>query len=116
MMKFKVLRPELFIPETDLLGKYNLWENTAMSPIHICHLKDFGTEKDKEFLTNNTFWAGFNTRFHTLRISCYSFGGMCGFEFTRDNLKDEDLSGIDRECIEYTYKFIDDLKENGVIE
>ena len=115
-MNFKVLRPELFIPETDLLGKYNLWENTAMSPIHICHLKDFGTEKDKEFLTKNTLWAGFNTRFHTLRISCYSFGGMCGLEFTRDTLKDEDLSGIDRECIEYTYKFIDDLKENGVIE
>lgn len=115
-MKFKVLKPELFIPDTILLDKYYLWENTAMKPIHICHLKDFGTEKDKEFMTNNSFWAGFDTENHVLKIKCYSYGGMCGFEFTRDTLKNEDLSDVDREYIEYTYKFIDDLKENGVIE
>ena len=39
-----------------------------------------------------------------------------GFEFTRETLKLEDLPDLDKECIEYTYKFIDDLKENGVIE
>lgn len=116
MMKFKVLKPESFIPDTKLLGKYNLWKNTAMKPTHICHSEGFGDKDDMFFGTDNSFWAGFNTETKELEIECLAYGGMCGFEFTRETLKLEDLPDLDKECIEYTYKFIDDLKENGVIE
>lgn len=114
-MKFKVLKPELFIPDTNLLDEYNLWKNENMKPTHICHSKGFGDKDDMFFGTDNTFWTGFNTETKELEIHCTSYGGMCGFEFTRETLKLEGLPDLDRECIEYTYRFIDDLKENGVI-
>lgn len=114
-MIYKVLKPELFIADTKLLGKYKLWENRALNPTHICHSKTFGTKEDVYFGTENSFWCGFNTKNYELRIECSSFGGMCGFEFTREHLENPDLSKIDRDCMEYTFKFIDDLKENGVI-
>lgn len=114
-MIYKILKPELFIPETKLLGKYKLWENKAMNPTHICHSKAFGTKEDFEYMSYNSFWCGFNVGNHELRIECISDGGMCGFEFTKDDLKEPDLSKIDRDCMEYTFKFIEDLKENGVI-
>lgn len=115
-MIYKVLKPELFIAETKLLGKYELWENNAMNPTHICHNKTFGTKEDFEYMSFNSFWCGFNTENHEIRIECSSYGGMCGFEFTKDDLKEPDLSKIDRDCMKYTFIFIDDLKENGVIE
>lgn len=34
---------------------------------------------------------------------------------TFEDLKNPDLSKIDRDCMDYYFKFIDDLKENGVI-
>ncbi|MDU5912856.1 MAG: hypothetical protein E6Z21_01030 [Anaerococcus vaginalis] len=114
-MIYKVLKPELFIAETKLLGKYELWENTAMSPTHICHSKTFGSKEDIYFGCENSFWSGFNIENHEIRIECSSYGGMCGFDFTIDDLKEPNLSKNDRDCMEYTFKFIDDLKENGVI-
>lgn len=114
-MKYKVLKPELFIKDTKLLDKYFLWENNAMTPRHICHLKSFGSKDDIEFGTSNSFWAGFNTKTNILKIKCSSYGDMCNFNFTREDLKRNDLSKIDRECIEYTFKFIDNLKEKGII-
>lgn len=114
-MIYKVLKPELFIPETKLLGKYKLWENNATNPTHICHSKTFGTKEDFEYMSYNSFWCGFNTENHEIRIECSSDGGMCGFEFTKDDLKEPDLPKNDRDCMEYTFIFIDDLKENGVI-
>lgn len=115
-MIYKVLKSELFIADTKLLGKYKLWENKALNPTHICHSKAFGTKEDIEYATSNHFWCGFNVENHELRIECSSYGGMCGFEFTRDTLKEEVLSDIDRDCIEYTFSFIDNLKKEGVIE
>lgn len=114
-MIYKVLKPELFIADTKLLGKYDLWENNALNPTHICHIKSFGSKKDVEFGMNNHFWMGFNTEDNTLKTQCDSYGGMCGFEFTKEDLKIKGLSKNDRDCMEYTFKFIDDLKENGVI-
>lgn len=114
-MIYKVLKSELFIAETKLLGKYKLWENKAMSPTYICHIKNFGTKDDMDYMSYNTFWAGFNTENKELETKCSSYGGMCGFEFTKDTLKEEGLSKIDRDCIEYTFKFINTLKEKGII-
>lgn len=115
-MIYKVLKPKLFIADTKLLGKYKLWENRALNPTHICHSKTFGSEDDIYFGCENSFWCGFNTKSYELRIECSSYGGMCGFEFTREHLDNKDLSKIDRDCMEYYFNFIDDLKENGVIE
>lgn len=61
-MIYKVLKPELFIADTKLLGKYKLWENRALNPTHICHSKTFGTKEDVYFGTENSFWCGFNTK------------------------------------------------------
>lgn len=114
-MEYKVLKPELFIENTKLLNKYLLWENNALTPRHICHSKSFGSKDDIEFGTSNSFWAGFNTEDNTLRIKCSSYGDMCSFNFTRKDLKKLDLLKIDKECMEYTFEFIDNLKEKGII-
>lgn len=114
-MKFKVLKPELFVDDTKLLNKYFLWENNALTPRHICHLKDFGSKDDIKYGTSNSFWAGFNPETNILRIECSSYGDMCNFNFVREDLKRSDLSKIDKECIEYTFDFIDDLKKNKII-
>lgn len=115
-MEYKVLKPELFIAETLLLDKYKLWNNDAYSPALICHSNVFGSKDDIFFGSENSLWFGFDAETNKLTVKCSSYGGMCGFEFTRDTLKEEGLSDIDRECIEYTYRLIDDLKEEGVIE
>lgn len=115
-MQYKVIKPELFVDDTKLLDKYYLWENNAMTPKHICHMKSFGTNDDRKFGTDNTCWFGFNTLTNTLKIKCDSYGGMCDFNFTRKDLKRLDLSKIDKECIEYTYELIDTLIKNGIIE
>lgn len=115
-MIYKVLKPELFIAETKLLGKYELWENTAMSPTHICHSKTFGSKEDIYFGCENSFWSGFNIENHEIRIECSSYGGMCGFEFTREHLENPDLSKIDRDCMEYYFNFIDELLKEKIIK
>lgn len=115
-MKCKVLKPELFIKDTELLGKYKLWEINSMNPINIIHSKGFGTKDDFKYMSYNSFWCGFDTKNHELRIECSSYGGMCGFEFDRKDLENPNLSKIDRDCMEYYFKFIDDLKANGIIE
>lgn len=114
-MIYKVLKPELLKKNRKLLGKYKLWENRAMNPTYIYHSKMFGSDKDIFFGIENNFWCGFNVENHELRIECSSYGGMCGFEFDRKDLENPDLSRIDRDCMEYYFKFIDDLKEDGVI-
>lgn len=114
-MIYKVLKPELFKKDTKLLGKYSLWENKAMTPTHICHLRSFGSKADFDFRTDCSFWMGFNTKENILKIQCDFYGGTCEFEFTKDDLKRLDLYTNERNCIEYYFNFIDDLKENGVI-
>lgn len=115
-MKYNVLKPELFKKDTKLLGKYDLWENKAMTPTHICHLKSFGTKDDKKYGTDNHFWMGFNAKNHTLEIKCDSYGGMCNFSFTKDDLKYKVLSRNDYECIKYTFELIDELIKEKIIE
>ena len=115
-MIYKVLKPELFKAYTKLLGKYKLWENNPMNPTHIWHYKTFGTKEDVYFGTENSFWCGFNTKNCELRIECSSFGGMCGFEFTREHLENPDLSKIDRDCMEYYFNFIDELLKEKIIK
>lgn len=114
-MIYKVLKPELFKAYTKLLGKYKLWENKPINPTYIWHFKTFGTKEDFEYRSYNSFWCGFNTKNYELRIEFNSYSGMCGFEFDRKDLENPNLSKIDRDCMEYYFNFIDDLKENGVI-
>ena len=115
-MIYKVLKPKLFVADTKLLGKYKLWENNAMNPTHICHSKTFGTKEDFEYMSYNSFWCGFNTKNYELRIECSSYGGMCGFEFTREHLENPVLSKIDRDCMEYYFNFIDELLKEKIIK
>lgn len=114
-MIYKVLKPELFKKNKKLLGKYYLWENGTMKPTHIYHFKTFGSEEDMFFRVENKFWCEFNIKNNELRIKCSSFGGDREFEFDRKDLENPDLSKKDRACMEYYFKFIDDLKENGII-
>lgn len=114
-MIYRVLKPELFVADTKLLRKYDLLEDKIMNPAHICHSKTFGSKEDIYYCADNKFWCGFNVENHELRIECRSFGGKRRFEFDRSDLENSDLSEIDRECIEYTFNFIHDLKKNGVI-
>ena len=113
---YKVLKPELFEVGTKLLGKYDLWLNTAMKQPHICFSKSFGTEEDYEFCTNNSMWCGFNPKTNKLNLNCSSYGGMCSFVFDETHLKDKNIQGIDHECIKFTINFIKELRDERIIE
>lgn len=114
--KYKVLKPELFKDGEVLLDKYNLWKNAAMQPTHLCFIKSFGTKDDLRYGTINCTWFGFNPEANELKLHCTSYGGMCGFTFNEEDLNDEDLLDIDRECMEFTINLIKELKDNGIIE
>lgn len=116
--KYKVLKPEFFKEDETLLDKYLLWENTAMAPTHICFVKSFGTKDDITFGTSNTTWFGFNPETNELKLHCTSYGDMCGFVFSEEDLKRTDLSlsKNDIECMEFTIHLIKELKNNGIIE
>lgn len=116
--KYKVLKPELFQDGEVLLDKYPLWENNAMTPTHLCFIKGFGTKEDNRYGTSNTTWFGFNPKTNELRLHCTSYGGMCGFKFSEEDLKRKDLSlsKNDIDCMEFTIKLIKILQEQGIIE
>lgn len=116
--KYKVLNPELFQDGEVLLDKYPLWKNMAMHPHCLCFVKDFGTKDDIVFGTSNTTWFGFNPETNELKLHCTSYGGMCGFVFSEEDLKRKDLSlsKNDIDCMEFTIKLIKNLQEQGIIE
>lgn len=116
--KYKVLKPELFQDGEVLLDKYPLWKNMAMHPHCLCFVKDFGTKDDITYGTSNTTWFGFNPETNELRLHCTSYGGMCGFKFSEEDLKRKDLSlsKNDIDCMEFTIKLIKNLQEQGIIE
>lgn len=115
---YKVLKPELFKEGEVLIDKYPLWKNTAMTPIHLCFIKSFGTKDDIKYGTSNTIWFGFNPKTNELKLHCTSCGGMCGFVFSEEDLKIKDLtlSKTDIECMKFTIKLIKNLQEQGIIE
>lgn len=116
--KYKVLKPELFKDGEVLLDKYPLWLNTAIYPYQICFVKDFGDKDDIIYATFNTTWFGFEPKTNELRLHCTSFGGLCGFVFSEEDLtrKDLTLSKNDIECMEFTINMIKNLQEQGIIE
>lgn len=112
---YKVLKPELFIPNIKLLGKYQLWRNTAVTPNLICFLKDFHSYDDDGFEHENSVWFGFNPLKNTLELDCSSMGGMCGLVFSEDTA-DKEKNPLNEECMNFTIKLIKNLIDNGVIE
>lgn len=114
--KYKVLKPELFKDGEVLLDKYPLWKNTSIYPYRICFVKDFGDKDDIIYATFNTTWFGFELETNELKLHCTSLGGLCGFVFSEEDLNDEDLLDIDKECMEFTINLIKELKDNGIIE
>lgn len=113
--KYEVLKPELFIPGTKLLGKYQLWRNTAVTPNLICFRKDFHSYDSDGFDHGNDVWFGFNPEENTLELRCSSYGGMCGFVFSEEDLKDKHTD-LDRQCMGFTINMIKELIEEGVIK
>lgn len=116
--KYKVLKPELFQDGEVLLDKYPLWNNKSMHPHCLCFVKDFGTKDDITYGTSNTTWFGFNPETNELNLHCTSYGGMCGFVFSEEDLKRKDLSlsKNDIDCMEFTIKLIKNLQEQGIVE
>ncbi len=114
---YKVLKPELFKEGESLLDKYPLfWTNTAMTPTHLCFIKTFGSKDDVLFGTYNSTWLGFNPEANELKLHCTSYGGMAGFVFTEESLKDKDLNNTDKHCIGFTLNLLRELEQEGVIE
>lgn len=114
---FKVLKPELFNEGEALLNKYPLfWTNTAMTPTHLCFIKSFGSKDDMRFGTFNSTWFGFNPETNELKLHCTSYGGLAGFVFTEESLKNKDLNNNDKQCIGFTLNLLKELEQEGVIE
>lgn len=112
---YKVLKPELFVPETKLLGKYKLWKNTAVTPNIVCFLKDFHSYDSNGYECGNSVWFGFDPTNNTLELDCSSMGGMCGLVFAEDDAKTE-KNPLDKECMNFTIKLVKNLIDNGIIE
>jgi hypothetical protein len=114
---YKVLKPELFNEGEALLDKYPLfWTNTAMTPTHLCFIKSFGSKDDMRFGTYNSTWFGFNPETNELKLHCTSYGGLAGFVFTEESLKNKDLNNNDKQCIGFTLNLLRDLEQEGVIK
>lgn len=115
---YKVLKPEIFKEGEKLLGKYQLWKNTAVTPTRLCFIKSFGTIDDRKYGTSNTTWFGFNPKTNELSLHCTSCGDMTGFIFSEKDLQHKDLtlSENDIDCMEFTIKMIKELQEQGIIE
>ena len=114
---YKVLKPELFNEGEALLDKYPLfWTNTAMTPTHLCFIKSFGSKDDMTFGTYNSTWFGFNPETNELKLHCTSYGGLAGFVFTEESLKNKDLNNNDKQCIGFTLNLLRDLEQEGVIK
>lgn len=112
---YKVLKPELFTPGANLLGKYHLWLNTAVTPNLICFRKDFHSYDSDGFDHENDVWFGFNPVKNTLELDCSSMGGICGLVFTEDGANKE-KNPLDKECMNFTIELVKNLIDNGVIE
>lgn len=113
---FKVLKPELFKAEEKLLGKYELYINNALEKGTLCFYKSFGTKEAFEYGSYNSMCMAYFPEKQRLNLHCSSYGGMCGFTFDEEELKNKNLPCYDRECMEFTINFIKELINNGVIE
>lgn len=113
---FDVLKPELLKAGEKLLGKYELYNNNALEKGTLRFCKSFGTKEAFEYGSYNSMYMTYFTKTRKLNLHCSSYGGMCGFTFDEDDLKDKNLPKSDRECIEFTINFIKELIKNGVIE
>lgn len=112
---YKVLKPELFVPGTKLLGEYQLWKNNAVTPNLVCFREDFHSYDSNGYDHGSCVWFGFNPIKNTLELDCSSMGGMCGLVFTEYDAKKEN-NPFDKECMNFTIKLVKDLIDNGIIE
>lgn len=113
---FKVLKPELFKAGEEFLGKYELYINKALEKEALCFYKSFGTKEAFEYGSYNSMCMAYFPEKQRLSLHCCSYGGMCGFTFDEEELKNKNLLCYDRECMEFTINFIKELINNGVIE
>lgn len=113
--KYKVLKPELFKANEMLLGKYELYKNSAFGDERYCFRKTFGTKEDIEYCSYNSFHIMFIPKTNTLNLYCSSFGGMCGFTFDEKELTKKH-NKCDMECMQFTINFVKELIQEGIIE
>lgn len=114
--KFKILnsKPIKRITEDErtLLGKYKYFYNKANGG-KWCHNKEFdwsgtylylGCEMDSQFDLEDGH----------LYIQCYADGGMAWFMFDEEAVKS--MTGLEKDCAEYTINYLRDLEKAGIIE
>lgn len=115
---FKVLKPEQFIPNKKLLGKYKLSEkryNEKNNSYEIRFIKDFGEEDDFKYCTFASLYLTYNENKHTLKLFNTTYGGMCGFSYDESDIPNEKVVN-DRECMIFTVAFIKELIAEGIID
>lgn len=92
------------------------WRNNVVSAW--CISKDIGTDADKRYGTDNSFWIGiydepyYGKRFH---VKCYSFGGMCGYNFKKFYDEKEIENEIDLQTQEELLDTINHLIDEGIL-
>lgn len=92
------------------------WRNNVVSAW--CISKDIGTDADKRYGTDNSFWIGiydepyYGKRFH---VKCYSFGGMCGYNFKKFYDEKEIENEIDLQTQEELLKTVNHLIDEGIL-
>lgn len=113
---FDVLKPELFKAGEKLLGKYELYINNALEKGTLCFCKSFGTKEAFEYGSYNSMYMTYFPEKQMLNLHCSSYGGICGFVFDEEKLKNKNLLCYDRECMEFTINFIKELIDNKIIK
>lgn len=115
--KFKLIdyKPIEFLTEDGriLLDKYKCFYNIAIGGMW-CHNKDFELNGPYKFSLDYEMTSQFDLEDGYLYVQCYADGGMAWFMFDEDNIKN--MSGVEKDCAEYTINYLRDLEQAGIIE
>lgn len=118
-MIYKLLKREIVIQTAaqndKLLEKYDLIKSVAYQN-KVCHLMHFANRIKIVFDNQSNFVAKFDTTNETLEVKCMSSGGLSELDLKKHTKNDLNLYEFDRKCVNYALEFIEDLKEEGIIE
>lgn len=95
-----------------LCGRY-YFENRGNG--RIIHIKSYGSKEDEMYGTDVGVFFTFFEKTNRLEVEAYSYGGMCSLEIV-DNLKEYNLTKIEKELMGYIKNLIRYLVKNGIIK
>ena len=92
------------------------WRNDVVGAW--CISREIGSRKDIEFCTNNEVWIGIYDKPYygkLIHCNCYSYGGVCGYNFKRFFNEKEIENELDLQTHEFIVETINMLIDEGIL-